>query len=95
MTSENEPDYYVEGLRLLATHIKSLPHADVLNRFALELYTPEIHNEMVEALRSAGVEGDLDIKAWNFANQPPGVTAVIVKRAKELRAAQAPEETNR
>jgi hypothetical protein len=90
MTSENEPDFraetdYVEGMRQLADYVMTLPHADVLSRFALLLYTPGLHNEMVEALRAAGVEGDLDEEVAKFGNQPAADAAHIIKRAKELR----------
>jgi hypothetical protein len=42
---------------------------------------------MVEALRAAGIDGDLDQEAAKFANQRPALQAVIIKRAKTLRGA--------
>lgn len=71
-------------------------YMSVLGRFAGGLYTPEAHNEMVEALRVhlAGDRQwdglDLDHEVAMFANRPFGETRVIMERAKALRKPAAP-----
>lgn len=69
----------------LEAHIAGLPHADVLGGFALARYTPELHNEMVAALRAAGVTGDLDEEVAKFANQPANEARFVIKRAMAFR----------